>query len=832
MHVGEDGTNAPLYTSGNESNNKFFFFPLILAVIGMCFHFYKAPKDAFVVLLTFIFTGLAIVIFLNQKPFEPRERDYAYAGSFYAFSMWIGLSVYALYEFSKGISKELYKKIGIIALGGLVFFGLIDMGDEAHTAKLSWIYIAIIALLIAFIANVLGKKSKNEVQGAVVAILLTIGAPLIMAVQGWDDHDRSDKTSARDLAYNYLESCGKNAILFTNGDNDTFPLWYLQEVEEKRTDVRVCNLSLMQTDWYTDQMKMKAYDSDPLPIKFREDQILMYAGNTDQVYFLSMLDMMNMGISKETLSKIYSTKIKYNKAAFEQAFQQFQANNAAVVNGVQVKDPALQARVDEIKKIFSTPVAKPSYQNVEEMMGSALELLMAYSNGMLQAPQEQMQQFNEGLKAWETGWDYLPIDVAMEFVRDDNNLLNNQGNVLRVFPSKGFIVPVNKQNVVASGIVSKADAQYLPNEIRFTMDKQAITREQVMMLDVIANNDWKRPIYFSSPGGSDVSIALYSNGFVKQNGIAYEFTPLRNNDPIDKEKMLANLTKVYNFGLMNKKGVLSDYYTRRHTSQYRDHFSRLADAFLREAEELSTNKSIYPAQISVLRQTGNKKSADSLQAILDGADKKIVSNKKFAIKLINRSLEVMPIANVIDYGEPTPSRETYEVGPGLSYSAYTDGTLHDYVGVLFRAGDKKRAEQVASEVATQIESILNYFEFSAARFALGNKEDFISALNNYMVLATFAADPEVGNANSVVSKRIKTRISKIYKVVVPRICSELRNEGYPNAEVSELKAHLEAVAIKFGYLARPQIATPQGAPQGSQQLTTEQIQEMMQMQAQ
>jgi hypothetical protein len=317
---------------------------------------------------------------------------------------------------------------------------------------------------------------------------------------------------------------------------------------------------------------------------------------------------------------------------------------------------------------------------------------------------------------------------------------------------------------------------------------------------------------------------------VKQNGIAYEFTPLRDNEPIDKEKMLENLTKVYNFGLMNKKGVLSDYYTRRHTSQYRDHFSRLADAFLREAEELKTNKSIYPAQISMLRQSGSKQSADSLQEILNGADKKIAENKKFAIKLINRSLEVMPIANVIDYGEPTPSRENYEVGPGMSYPAYTDGTLHDYVGVLYRAGNKKRGEQVATEVATQIESILNYFEYSDARFAMSNKEDFVSALNNYMVLATFTADPEVGNANSVISKRLTNRINKLYKVVIPRICSDLRNEGYASADVSTLKAHLEAVAIKFGYLARPQMAAPQGAPQGGQQLSPEQIQQLMQAQ--
>ncbi|MCX6197212.1 MAG: DUF2723 domain-containing protein, partial [Flavobacteriia bacterium] len=242
---------APHYTKDNASHNKFFLLPLILALIGLFFHFSRAPKDAFVILLAFLFTGLAILVYLNQKPFEPRERDYAYAGSFYFFAMWIGIGVYAIYDF---IQRK--------------------------------------------------KILAQDFQRAVIAGSIGLVIPVLMAYQGWDDHDRSGKTSAHDLSHNYLESCGKNGIIFTNGDNDTFPLWYLQEVEGQRTDVRVCNLSLMGTDWYTNQMKMKAYDSDPLPINFREDQILMYAGNTDQIYFINLLELVSRNSNEDMLRKI------------------------------------------------------------------------------------------------------------------------------------------------------------------------------------------------------------------------------------------------------------------------------------------------------------------------------------------------------------------------------------------------------------------------------------------------------------------------------------------------------------------------------------------------
>jgi hypothetical protein len=177
-------------------------------------------------MLLFFFTGIAIVIYLNQYPNQPRERDYAYVGSFYAFAIWIGLGVAALYQMLK-------------------------------------------------------KFTPSAVSAVIVTLVSLVLVPGIMAKENWDDHDRSGRYTARDFAKNYLDSCAPNAILFTNGDNDTFPLWYVQEVEGYRTDVRVVNLSLLNTDWYVDQMKRKAYDSDPVPFSMTHDQYVQ--GTRDYV---------------------------------------------------------------------------------------------------------------------------------------------------------------------------------------------------------------------------------------------------------------------------------------------------------------------------------------------------------------------------------------------------------------------------------------------------------------------------------------------------------------------------------------------------------------------
>jgi hypothetical protein len=208
---------VPELSKNSKANNSYYMIPLLIGLLGLVYQFLQHRKDFIVVGLLFVLTGFAIVVYLNQTPLQPRERDYAYAGSFYAFAIWIGLGVTAIYFWLKLVLK----KIPSTAIAGLAFG-------------------------------------------------LALVAPILMAAQGWDDHDRSDRKTGIDMAKNYLNSLQPNAIIFTNGDNDTFPLWYAQEVEGVRTDVRVVNLSLLNTDWYIDQMKRRQYESAPVPFSIPE----------------------------------------------------------------------------------------------------------------------------------------------------------------------------------------------------------------------------------------------------------------------------------------------------------------------------------------------------------------------------------------------------------------------------------------------------------------------------------------------------------------------------------------------------------------------------------
>ena len=225
-HIAGDQTNLPGDLKNNAGRNVFYMLPLLLGLIGLFYQAFSGKKGIesfWVTFFLFFMTGIAIVIYLNQTPYQPRERDYAYAGSFYAFAIWIGLGVAAVWR-------------------GLNY--LLKTTDEKPVSAIT----------------------------AAVAALLCLCVPLQMVSQTWDDHDRSGRYVCRDFGMNYLSSVDENGIIFTNGDNDTFPLWYVQEVEGYRTDVRVCNLSYLQTDWYIDQMKRPAYESAPLPISADESK--------------------------------------------------------------------------------------------------------------------------------------------------------------------------------------------------------------------------------------------------------------------------------------------------------------------------------------------------------------------------------------------------------------------------------------------------------------------------------------------------------------------------------------------------------------------------------
>ena len=226
--------DMPYDIQNNKGHNKFYMLPLLLGILGIAFQVFNGRKGIqgfWITFFLFFMTGIAIVLYLNQTPFQPRERDYAYAGSFYAFCIWIGMGV-------------------------------------------------------AILAQWLTKYAKvSETTAASIASLVCLLVPIQMVSQTWDDHDRSGRTIARDFGSNYLESCDENGIIFTMGDNDTFPLWYAQEVEGIRTDVRVCNTSYLQTDWYTDQMKKQAYNSDPLPITWTRAEYIM--GTRNYAYIIN-----------------------------------------------------------------------------------------------------------------------------------------------------------------------------------------------------------------------------------------------------------------------------------------------------------------------------------------------------------------------------------------------------------------------------------------------------------------------------------------------------------------------------------------------------------------
>lgn len=382
MRLG-DQTNLPPSITESNSYNRYFFLPLILGLMGAIWHFRRNQKDAGVIGLLFFFTGLAIVIYLNQTPLEPRERDYAYVGSFYAFAIWIGLGVIAIKE---------------------------------------WFF---------------EKLSPQTAAIGATVIALACG-PILMASQNWDDHDRSSKMLAHDIAVSYLESCAPNAILFTYGDNDTYPLWYAQEVEGIRPDIRLVNLSLFDTDWYIDGMRRKVHQSEPLPITMKPSQYV--SGERDVMYSREM---------------------------------------------------QIEGSV-ELKQI---------------------------------------------------------VDLLLSDDPEDKVGLTD-GTKTNFIPTKNFKLTVNPQDVISTGTLPAADLSKITPVMEWKFNKGYVTKGTLAMLDIIAHNDWKRPIYFCSTVPSNQFNGL--DNYLYSEGLALRLLPLKQ-DSISSNmgEDLINLDPLYDH-VMNK----------------------------------------------------------------------------------------------------------------------------------------------------------------------------------------------------------------------------------------------------------------------------------------
>ena len=406
-----DQSAAPDFLAHNRAKNHYFFLPLLLGLIGFFFQLKHDPRNSWVTGMLFLLTGLAIVVYLNQPPYQVRERDYAYAGSFYVFALWIGLGVMALQNWLEQLSKK-----------------------------------------------------QDGVPAAALAVALGLVVPVLMGAQNWDDHDRSGRYTARDLAWNHLCGLDPQALLVTHGDNDTFPLWYAQEVEGVRTDVRIMNSSLLGTDWYIDQMKCRFYESDPVNISIPRIQYLY--GTNDYTPVIDVVD-----------------------------------------------HPVLASEAINVFK--------------------------------------------------------------------DERYTNNGDDFI---PGHHLLVPVNKDNAIRTGIVPESMRDSLVDYITLSISGNNITKFDLIMLDVLANYDWTRPLYFVSRNETKLGLEPW----LQYDGFVYKLVPFLNEAgdreaTIDADHLYDLLMEGYHLDSLADTTVHWDYqniFTFSAVVPVRDMFVTTANAFL------------------------------------------------------------------------------------------------------------------------------------------------------------------------------------------------------------------------------------------------------------
>ena len=496
IHLGLSQENLPSDVAENKSRNKYYMIPFIIGLIGLYFLYNKDKELFWTMLVFFVFTGIAIQVYTNVRPFEPRERDYSVVGSFYVYCIWIGFGI----------------------------FSLIRSAEQHINSK----YIKILAIPV---------------------FLLIL--PINLASSNWDDHDRSGRFTARSMALKYLESCEPNSILFTIGDNDTFPLWYLQEIEGIRTDVRVLNTSLFNTDWYIDQMKRKAYESDPIP------------------------------------SSLSHEKYRYGT-------RDYIIKEVTTLDTIDIKT---------FIKFVTQDDNKYKYKNLLQKQG------------------------------YET------------------NYMREQDLNANYLPSESIRIPVNKESVINNKIVESSLSDEIVDEIIIKIKGQALYKNRLMMLDIIAENNWERPIYFTGGSFGDDDY-LWMKDYLQLEGLCYKLvpikTPMDQSNPyemgrVNTEKMY-NMVKNWDWGTKGSANVYFDVESRKNSITYRSNISRLVD-----------------------------------QLILENKNKK-------AEEIIDIVIENMPV-NIFGY--------------------YT--LLESYINSYYKLDNKKKARNLFSEIAKKYKENLFYF---------------------------------------------------------------------------------------------------------------------------
>lgn len=505
--------NLPDYMKNNKGRNKYYLLPLLLGIAGLVYQYQKQNKDFWVVTLLFVFTGFAILVYLNQYPFQPRERDYAYAGSFYAFAIWIGLGV-------------------------------------------------------LWIIELISKSHKSLVVSVASVILCTALVPGVMASENWDDHDRSGRYTARDFAYNYLNSCEENAVLFTNGDNDTFPLWYIQEVEGIRTDIRVINLSYFTADWYINQMKNRVYDSDPVKFGLSEKQYRQ--GTRDYALFVDDARLM--------LNEKYQANLELFENEYESIFESF----LAIIRSSKV--PQLAAKdFEEIKKghrnfsldRFDALVAAVERNKVFEIDPASLQDIKRKSESLIRRVDQA----------------HLPFEDAMNFLRSEDPRFQ-RGQYF--FPARKFILPADTSELRRKGVVKGELLKTMVSEIRWDIGKRNITKNGIMTMDLIEANKWERPIYFAITASKDNYLNL--DKYLHREGLAYRLLPATGKDndlfsgSVNTEIMYTNMMEKFRWGGIENPHIYLDENNMRMISNFRYSFASLANGLIEEGKEDDAKK--------------------------------------------------------------------------------------------------------------------------------------------------------------------------------------------------------------------------------------------------